>query len=492
VETVERPRDSSTAARVALLGALLLVLSVTVVAGVAVRDVSIVVILATPFVLAPNWLLRWHVIVGWILVVVLFIPIKRYDLSANLPFDLEPYRLVVAAALVVWITALLIDPGVRIRRSGFEQPMALIVIATICSELVNGARVADLSSYVVKAVSFFLSFVLFFYFVVGVVRTRARVDSLVKLLVVGGATLGGFAVLERRTGFNVFDHLHSVVPVLRFLGNDESVRGGDIRAEASAQHPIALGVALVMLLPLAVYLTQREPRHAKRWWAAAALLFGGTLCTGSRTGFLGLVVVLLVFLVLRPAATRKLWPLAVPLALAVHFAVPGAIGEFRSGFFPRGGIIAEQSHVVRGNAQIALLSNNRLADIGPSMTEFREHNPLFGEGYGTRITGYGEEFINAAILDDQWLKTLLETGIAGVIGWLWLLARSTWGLCKLARRDLSEGGWLATALAASIASFAVAMATYDSLSFVQITFLIFVVLALSAVTLRLTGESAAP
>ena len=34
------------------------------------------------------------------------------------------------------------------------------------------------------------------------------------------------------------------------------------------------------------------------------------------------------------------------------------------------------------------------------------------------------------ILDDQWLKTLVETGIIGVFGWLWLFFRSTISSCK--------------------------------------------------------------
>ena len=35
------------------------------------------------------------------------------------------------------------------------------------------------------------------------------------------------------------------------------LRGGRLRVHASSQHPIAIGVALMMILPIAVYLAQR-------------------------------------------------------------------------------------------------------------------------------------------------------------------------------------------------------------------------------------------
>ena len=48
------------------------------------------------------------------------------------------------------------------------------------------------------------------------------------------------------------------MPFLHYV--DEGVaqtRGSGVRARGSAQHPIALSAALVMLVPLAVYLYQR-------------------------------------------------------------------------------------------------------------------------------------------------------------------------------------------------------------------------------------------
>ena len=40
---------------------------------------------------------------------------------------------------------------------------------------------------------------------------------------------------------------------------------------------------------------------------------------------------------------RRLWPLVIPMLLAVHIALPGALGSFRASFFPANGIVAQQA-----------------------------------------------------------------------------------------------------------------------------------------------------
>jgi O-antigen ligase len=190
----------------------------------------------------------------------------------------------------------------------------------------------------------------------------------------------------------------------------------------------------------------------------------------------------IVYLWLRPRQTSKLWPLLPPLLIAIHLALPATLGAFKSAFFPRGGLIAEQETVVRGNEAH---SNNRIADIGPSMRDFRRH-PLLGQGFGSRIV-LGPHS-NAPILDDQWLGTLLEVGLIGTLGWIVLFGRSVRRLGRVAKKDDSDRGWLAVALAASITAFAVGMLTYDAFSFIQVTLLAFIVLALGAIVASAPNE----
>jgi hypothetical protein len=440
-------------------------------------------LLTAGLVATHHWLFRWPTLITGLLLVILFIPINRYDLPASLPFTLEPYRAVAALLLAGWLTSLMIDEKVKARATSLEGPLALIVTATLGSELFNPGRVGDNTTYVVKALTFFVSFVLVVYLVVSVVRSRALVDRIVRVLVAGGAFVAFTSIVERSTSFNLFNHL-GVIPMLSYHEVAADVRNGAVRAVGSSAHPIELGVVLTMFLPLAFYLALHTRRRG--WWLALGTLLLGNLATGSRTGVIGLVAVVLVFLWLRPREVRRLWPLLLPAIVAVHFVVPGALGGVVGAFFPTGGLIAEQAHAVKGNERLA---SNRLADWGPSFAEYSSHNPLFGEGFGTRVTGFGNADGNAAILDDQWLKTLLETGVLGVFGWLWVFVRVIRRLGASAREHAADtAGWLPVALAASLAAYALAMVTYDAFSFIQGTFLAYILIALAAVILRLDAE----
>lgn len=425
----------------------------------------------------------WDRLIALILVVVLFVPIGRYSLPGTLPFSLELYRVVVAMCLLLWAASLLVDSRVGIARTAFDPPLLLIMVCVLASELTNPSRVGAYGTYVIKSMTFFLSFVLVYYLTATTLRTRASVDFLLRLLVVGGALIGVFAVIEQRTHYNVFDHLHTVLPVLSYDGalNYLSL-GGHLRVFGPSEQPIALGAALVLILPLTVYFARTSGRQ---WWLAALLVLLGAMASGSRTAVVMLVVEVIVFLCLKPKETKKLWPALLPAVLVLHFALPGTIGSLRSAFFPKGGIIAQQT-TIAANAD-PLLAGGRIRELKPMLSE-ASRKPLFGEGYGTRITGFQTVDRNAPILDDQWLDIVLELGFVGLAAWVWLIVRAVRRFFRASRTSEHTGDdWLFAALAACIASFGVGMLTFDAFSFTQVTFIFWILLALSATSLRLAA-----
>jgi O-antigen ligase len=453
-----------------VLGALGL-LSLIVLTGSRPLELAPVIAVTILFAVGYRVLLRWEILLALVVFVILFIPMRRYVLPGSLPFELDPYRLLVAFVLVGWTASLLADPRVRLKRSGLEAPMLLIVFAQIASVLANRAGIASVETSVVKELTFFLSFLVVFFLVVSVVRTHEHIDMLVKVLVSGGAVVALLAIVESRTHYNVFNHLDSVIPLLELqelpFHSKYDPRG--LRSFASAQHPIALGAALVLLVPLSVYLVQRF--RSRRWWLASWVLVLGALATVSRTSVIMLLVLVIVFVCLRPKEMKRLWPALLPLLVVVHVALPGTLGTLKSSFFPAGGLIAEQQQSVGSQGQ------GRIADLGPSLREWREQ-PLFGQGYGTRTVEDVKQ--NVQILDDQWLGTLLETGLVGVVGWLWLFWRSI-GRFARGAKERSPRGWLLTSLTASVASFAVGMFLFDAFAFIQVTFFLFVLLAFGCV-----------
>ena len=468
-----------------VLGSLAM-LSLVVVRGMPITGVGPLFALAVAVAVWHRSLFQWRSLMYLLVLVILFIPIQRYKLPAGLPFDLEPYRLVMAFVLVGWLLSLLADPRVRLRKSGLERPIVLIAGASLGSVIVNAGYVAGLQGDVVKTMTFMASFILLFYLIVCVIRSKEGADALIKLLVGGGVVIAALAVVEGRTGYNPFSHLAEWVPFLNpelsFVGERE--RLGAIRAYGPAQHPIALGAAIVMLIPLGLYLATTTRRIG--WWVATLVLTIGAVATMSRTSIVMMGVVALVFLWLRPKQTKRFWPMLLPALVAIHFVMPGTLGTVQEMFFPEGGLIQDQRASAGSQS-----SSGRVADLAPAFEEL-SRQPFLGQGLGTRITAGPRA--NAALLDNQWLKTLLETGILGAAGWVWLVGRFVRRAGREAKHDFSDRGWCLTAIVASVAAFAVGMLLYDAFSFIQVTFIFFILLALGAVVRSSppTGTRAAP
>jgi polysaccharide biosynthesis protein PslJ len=448
-------------------------LGLLLVAGLTGRGLLIAALLLATAPLVWVRTVPWRVLVGVLILIIVFIPIRRFYFATGLPIQLEPYRVVVALLLGAWLAALLVDERLRLRKTGFEGPALIVALAALGSVLANATRVAPVQTEVLKSLSFLASYLLIFFLVATVTRTARDTNSILKTLVVGMSVLGALAVIESRTGMSPFGRISEMLPLLQD-SEDELMRGAGTRARASAEHPIALGAALVLAVPVAFYLASTAKAKRAWWWIALATLSLGALATLSRTGVLMLVAVAAVYLWLRPRQTVRLWPLLLPFLAVVHFAAPGTLGTLKQSFLPEGGLIAEQARDVHGDCD----ASGRVADLGPTLKEVAGQ-PLLGIGYGTRIVGV--EDANACILDNQWLGTLLETGIIGLLAWVWFFARFIRRLGRAAARRAPESD-LCVALAAAVTSYAVGMFVFDAMGFVQVTFLLFLLMALGAST----------
>ena len=418
-------------------------------------------------------LLQWQSLTALLIAVVMFVPIGRFSIPLALPFGLELYRLSVAAVLGAWTASLLVDRRLSLRHSPYDRAFAIMLVAILGSLALNIGRVAPLATPVLKAITFFLSFVLVHYFIVSVVRTRRGVETVAKVLVCCGSVVAFFAVVQQRTGFNLFDHVGQVLP-LRYEEPPAALRDGLLRAVGSASHPIELGAMLGMLVPIAMALAFTGNR---RWWIATGVLLVGLMASVSRTPILVLVTAGLILLWLRPRDIRRLLPLLIPMVVVVKLALPGSIATVKNAFFPPGGIVAEATALAP--EADPLLAGGRVRQLGPTLRE-AARKPVFGQGYATRQTGFFNPLRNAPILDNQWLGTALELGLVGVIGWLLLLIGAARRLARRAREEVGPDGWLAAAFAASIVAFGVGMFTFDALAFTQVTFVFWIIVSLSA------------
>jgi hypothetical protein len=165
--TSDRPADARRAELILWLIVAGAVLACLVASTRNIEPAMVVGAVALPMtiVAAQRVLLAWQTLLGLILAVILFIPIRRYTLGGGLPFELEPYRLLIAVVLGCWFCALLADPKVRWRPTGFAAPILTLVVAMGASLALNLPRVDALGGYVVKQVTFFVSYLLLIYFV---------------------------------------------------------------------------------------------------------------------------------------------------------------------------------------------------------------------------------------------------------------------------------------------------------------------------------------
>lgn len=470
------------------LAACLLLVAGLISVGLAANHSRMVVVAAAGLcAVAPTVVLLDRLAVAWVkllaglLLLIWFIPIRRYAFPINLPFQLEPYRLAAGALFIVWGVALLSDPRTRLRSMRFGAPLGLVCAATLLSVAANGSRVAapGVTTDVIKALTFFMSFVL------AVVCIRSLLDrrgaeTMIRVFVVGAAIVGAATVVEARLKFNVFDHLTVVMPFLRHVSSldvaadpNQFARSQYGRAYASAEHPIALGAALALALPLAIYMIGTT-QHKKRWGFAASLILLGLLGSVSRTPITMLLAIVVIYAVMRPRRVLKLSPLILPGLVFIHLALPTTLGTLKSSFFPSGGLIASQQ-TSKGS-----IGQGRLADIGPALKVIGR-DPLFGEGYATRkVDVHSSDPL--AILDDQWLGIALGTGLLGLAAWILLFVRFIGG-CLRRGRVRDRTGSLATALGASTVAAAVGMLTFDAFAFVQWTFLLFVIFAIGSIVL---------
>jgi len=458
-----------------VVGGLLVILTV----GASLTGVQPTLVLAVcvfPLVAVAfqRTLLSWHTLLSAILVVILVIPIRRYTVAAGGPIELEPYRVLIAVVLGCWFLALAADPDVRWRPTGFAVPIAVLWLGIFGSLALNLGRVNASSEQVIKQVSFFASYFLVLCFVASVVRRGAQLDRIVKLLVGGGALLACCSLYEWRTGINLFNGFGRFLPFLHYQDiGDPLIRGTGVRALASAQHPIALGAALIMLLPLAVYLFKRTGKPI--WLGAGAVLTLGALATGSRTAALMLVVVLASFLWLKRGDLVRILPVIVVLMIVIQGAMPGTLGSFK--------FILNPAYVIQEQSVEGGTGSGRIADLGPSLGEWARGNPFVGQGFGTRTTSQEGVEGGAQILDNQWLGTLLDIGVVGVIGLAWLFSRAIRRLARRARSETGSESWLATCLCTSLLAWTLGMVTFDAFAFIQVTFLAFVLLGVAVVAM---------
>ena len=299
------------------------------------------------------------------------------------------------------------------------------------------------------------------------IRDRATLDRVIRAMVVVATVLAVLALIQFTTGADPaaavrIPGLESAYPEGSFISYRSEYR----RVAATTAHPIELGVLLAAVLPLALHRAMYIARDRRvRAWAAVFIIAVAIPMTVSRSAFVVLVVGAIVIAIgLTPRQRMSAAVTAVIYAVLMKLAVPGLLGTIKSLFLNSG-----TDDSVAGRTQ----------DYG-EIGRLLEGHLLAGRGLGTfRPESY-------FILDNQYIGSLMETGLIGLIVLIALLftAVSTAGAAKRVAMTRQHAE-LGRVLMASLLGLIVAFGTYDALGFEMTAGLTFFMMGLAGAAYRI-------
>ena len=230
-----------------------------------------------------------------------------------------------------------------------------------------------------------------------VVRTPDDALVFIRALLAGATFCCLVAVVQFAFHINPMEWFRVAMPGFDYNGGDTPFqsRGALLRVAGTTFHSIELAVVSAMLLPLSIWRVIYDRRgHIVFRLLGPALLVFAIASTVSRSGILGLMTGLALFIPLMPR-TPRLWALmAAPVALgALFLTVPGLVSTLT------GTVTASDS-----DPSITTRTNNF-----PRVEAMVSHRPLLGLGPGNYVA---DSAIH--ILDNQYLNAAVTQGLVGL------------------------------------------------------------------------------
>lgn len=373
-----------------------------------------------------------------------------------------PAQLIATALFAGWALSRVLILGRR--RASAANPLHWLLLAFVVSVLASYAagmsRPVSTALEVSSSDRALLSLIAWIGIVVVMIdglRTVGRLETVLRVLAGGAVGIALLGVLQFFFGLDIA-HLISI-PGLRANQQFGELfqRSQFRRVSGTTSHPIEFGVVLSCLLPLVVHFAVHDTSAIarRRWWWGAALVAGTLPMSVARSGLLGgALAAMFIVPVLPPVARRRTLLASAGGVLAMAFIVPGLLGTLRSLVF---------------NAGSDPSTKGRTDDYGPVL-EYARHAPLFGRGVGTFVPSLYRT------LDNQYLGTLVEGGVVGLLGLLCLLLGGmACGAVLRARSRDPRVRSLALALVAALVIITVNFATFDALGFAMCAGVLFVV-----------------
>lgn len=412
-------------------------------------------------------------VIGLFVAMLFVVPFDAVVLPVNLGVDSKIDRALIIllglSAGVAWLGGGRLAP--RLRRSPTDLALIAFGAVAILSLALNLPEISQAGQLGValRRVALLGSYAVLFYVVVSCLRP-AEVPRIVTLIVAASVITAIGTIIEYRWSTNLFYEgskilfpgaTVTVIPMAPDLARENVV--------GPAGHGLAVATLLTIALPFAVlrFVEQTGWRRVL-YGLAVVLVIAGGIATVRRTALIAMGVTLLVVALYRGRDVWRQLPLLLVAIAGVSVLAPDALG----------GILDQLQNVQSDDS-----AGDRASDYPAVVPDIASHL-VAGRGFGTlEITSY-------RILDSQILSTLIETGVVGLVAYLWVIAAPFLTAHRTARSTRPGSGTAVATIAAS-AGFLVTNLLYDAFAFRQAIYG-FVLIAALAVVVARADDGAGP
>lgn len=341
----------------------------------------------------------------------------------------------VLAGLCIWTALSLVIKSVKERNfkwrfDGVGLCMVLFLIVLLISSLASFARIGSL-----KVWAMYFVFVGFYFVVINTVKTKEQLYGLFKLLVISGALVALYGVMQYVFGWTTSNAWI----------DEEMFEDATMRVYSTLGNPNVLGEYLLLILPVAaVYMLKYKWKELSKWTYGAMFLVLA-LClvlTQSRGCWIGFMVSVVIFVTFYEG---KWWGL-IPIVLCIlPFVVPQTIVDRLMSV----GNMEDTSTSYRvyiWMGTLGMMKHYWLGGIGMGEAAFSQVYPFFS--YNAIIAPHSHNLF---------LQLLVEAGISGLGVFLIMqivFAKKMSVVYRNADKK-SENSMLALALASGVIGFLV-------------------------------------
>ncbi len=218
-------------------------------------------------------------------------------------------------------------------------------------------------------------------------------------------------VHEERQMFRLLTTAFVTCAIAAIIGITQIPSGERIAAPFEGQYgePNTFGGYLVFMLALLLgYALSSKPLVSRLRWAAFAVLVAVPLLyTLSRSSWLAAIPMLLTLIVLSPRRLTLMVTLGILVIAGASIAPKQVIDRYNYTW----NATVDRGEYRIGNAKLDTSTSARLDSWKQGLSGWAKQ-PLFGYG----VTGF-------AFMDAQFVRVLVETGLIGLVAFLWLLWR---------------------------------------------------------------------